>query len=222
MPKTISTPSQNSKSLIFTTFFLFCFNLFFAQNNLAISYGDKIDLSHIDNSTSFYIKGNNVAAHLKGNEINDYVFEKPGVYLIKVTEKKADKKADACRDIHLPKEITVNVSRIKMTFDPLNISFSAPITKNKETRGTTLTIPATIKTFDHLPAALNFTQVNTAGIGTNIIADLQSDEKQLSEGTHTLNYSLSGIVAENSYLMFDFIDANAKIQSVSLATAVKN
>jgi hypothetical protein len=220
MTKVISNFKQSPKNLLITFLLLSSFNTFFAQN-VTISYGEKINLGHVGRSTHFYISGNSKELHLKGTEINDHVFDKPGDYHVKVVNKKWHK-GDDCADLHLPDEITVKVSPVKMSFDAQKLSFSTPLVKNKQTKGTTLTIPVTIETFDHRPAPLNFSQVSSAGIGTTVTADLQSERTELPEGVHLLTYSLNGIATENSYLMFDFVDANARIQSVSLLTPVKN
>ena len=218
MPKLPLKSKQKKRMLITVVSFLF-FTVFYAQNKIVISYGQKIDLGNIAPDTHFYIKSTTDKIRLKGNKINDYSFSQPGIYQIEVKENAhAEKK---CQAVHLPKEILVEVSRVKMVFDR-NIVFSSPILKNKDTHGITLRVPVTIETFDHQPATLNTTPVNTAGIGTGIIASPDTNLRQLPEGNHMLQYALSGVVTENSYLMFDFIDPNANIQTIALTTPVKN
>ena len=211
-----------TKTILFSTLFLFCFHFISAQKTFSIAYNEKVNMGTVDSKTNFTINGAGKSVHLKGNEINEYIFSTPGDYQIKIQESKAHKKQDSCEDRHLPADITVTVSRVKMTFEAATMSFSSPIVKNKETKGTTLNIAARIETFDHLPATMNFTRVNTAGIGAEITADLNPEFRILPEGLHLLRYSLNGIISENSYLMFDFVDANAKIQSVTLVTPVIN
>jgi hypothetical protein len=220
MPKILLKFKQKNCRRI-TILFLLFFTSFYAQHKIVISYNEKIDLGKVDKNTHFYFVDGYDNIHLKGNEINNYSFTKPGIYNLKVEEKKSHSK-ESCTDIHLPSSILVEVSRVKMTFDGKNISFSAPIIKNKNANGIALKIPVSIQTYDHLSAVLNRTLVNSAGIGSSIIATLNTGVSELPEGTHTLEYALSGIVTENSYLMFDFVDANGKIQTVSLLTPVKN
>jgi hypothetical protein len=202
-----------------TIVLLLFFTQFFAQSNISIPYKSKIDIGAVAADAHFYITGNNLKIHLTGAAIKEYIFSSPGEYLVKVKEN-THPKNDCER--HLPTEIAVHVSRIRMTFDSKNISFSSPIRKNTETTGIILSIPVTIETFDHLPAPLNFTPVHSAGIATAITAVLNPEKRELPEGTHTLQYALKGIVTENSYLMFDFVDANAQVQTVSLTTPIKN
>lgn len=213
------------KSII-TILFLICFTSY-AQNipTITISFGENINLGEIEAETSFNISSESGSFQLNGNEINTYQFKKPGIYVLKTSDSSShteDEKNHICGKNHLPKEIKVIVSRIKMTFDSSKIAFSNPIKKNTETNGITMSIPVTIATYDNKPADLNFDQVNSAGIGTAIIAKLDDSYKKLPEGNHILKYALSGKVTENSYIMFDFVDANGKIQSASLLTRIEN
>ena len=220
MPKLILNFKLKNKVLITFYAMLFWTSLY-SQNRMVISYNEKIDLGEVSKGTHFYFFNDSHKIQPKSNEINNYIFSTPGVYTIKIEEKENHQKEN-CAERHLPKEIVVEVSPIKMIFDSNAISFSAPIIKNKSTEGIVLSIPVTIQTFDHRRAKLNMIKVNSAGIGTNITATLNNRFKELPEGTHVLQYELNGMVTENAYLMFDFIDANGIIQSVSLTKPVIN
>ena len=205
-----------------TILVLFLFNaLAIAQHSVDISFNESIDLGIVEGKTQFIITNGGKSTNVKGEKINSYKFEKPGTYQIKVIPDKAFEK-DGCGHDKFPHEITVNVSRIKMTFDAEKMLLSESIQKNKDTKGTVLSIPVEIKTFDHQPAKLDRTIVNSAGIGTAITANLQKDFNQLEEGKHLLQYDLNGVVNQNSFIMFDFIDANGKVQSIALQTPIKN
>lgn len=200
---------------------LFFYNFSFCQNEIKINYSESIQLTNVNDNTDFYITGENGKIHLKGNKINEYLFQKPGKYTVKVNEHSKLKKRD-CDHLSLPKEITVLVSRIKMSFDENNVAFSQPIRKKIETAGITMSIPVKIETYDKKPVKLNAAPVNTAGIGTTIVATLDENINELKDGTYILNYSLQGLVTQNSYLMFDFINVNNEIQSVALTTPIKD
>ncbi len=101
-----------------------------AQHSFNISYNESIDLGKIEDKTQFFITNANKSIKVKGDKINSYKFEKPGVYNIKVIHKEEIKK-EACEHNHLPDEIVVNVSRIKMTFDGSRMTLSEPILKQK-------------------------------------------------------------------------------------------
>jgi len=212
------------KSMKFTVLpllFLLFFNVAFSQQEIKISYNQSIHLSRVKSDTEFYISGMQLKAHLKGAEINKFIFEKPGKYNVKIKQH-VKAKANSCEHIDGQQEITVVVSRVRMTFDGNNIAFSEPIHKNVETSRITASIPVKIETYDNQPVSLDFTPVNTAGVGTNIVATLDKNTGELPTGIHMLKYSLQGIVTENSYLMFDFIDANKTIQTVALLTPIKD
>lgn len=220
MPKVLLKFKQK-KSFLFTALSFFFITSFYAQSQFHIAYNDKINLGNVNKNTRFYITSESEHIRLKGNEINDYHFSKPGIYTVKVEEKKTNHQ-ESCTEIHLPAAFQVEVSRIKMVFDEKSIEFSSPIIKNKSTEGIVLRIAVSIESFDHLPVVLNRSTVHSAGIGTNIVATLDANFKELPEGKHILQYNLNGVATENAYLMFDFIDANGNIQSVSLLTPVKN
>lgn len=203
-------------------FFLFFYTLVsFGQQKLNISYGESIYLKKVEETTKFHISSISSEVNLKGSQINEYKFETPGQYLIKIEQAKSNNEAN-CEHPLLPNEIQVNVSRIRMKFDENRIEFSQPIKKGIETTGIILSIPISIETYDNKPVALNYTSVTTAGIGTSITANLSKDYGELSVGEHIISYSLKGMVTENTYLMFDFADANNKVQSVALKSIIDN
>lgn len=203
-------------------FFLFFYTLVsFGQQKLNISYGESIYLKKVEETTKFHISSISSEVNLKGSQINEYKFETPGQYLIKIEQAKSNNEAN-CEHPLLPNEIQVNVSRIRMKFDENRIEFSQPIKKGIETTGIILSIPISIETYDNKPVALNYTSVTTAGIGTSITANLSKDYGELSVGEHIISYSLKGMVTENTYLMFDFTDVNNKVQSVALQSIIEN
>jgi hypothetical protein len=203
-------------------FFLFFYALVsFGQQKLNISYGESIYLKKVEETTKFHISSISGEVNLKGSQINDYKFETPGQYVIKIEHAKSNNVAN-CEHPLLPNEIQVNVSRIRIKFDGNRIEFSQPIKKGIETTGIILSIPISIETYDNKPVSLNYTSVTTAGIGTSITANLSKDYGELSVGEHIVSYSLKGMVSENTYLMFDFVDANNKVQSVALQSIIEN
>ncbi len=209
------------KSPFFQLLLLLFINAAFCQSEIKISYNQSIHLPRVKNNTEFFISGVQLNAHLKGEQINKFIFERPGKYKIKIKQHIKAKTA-SCEHDEKEQELTVIVSRIRMTFDEKNIAFSEPIHKNVETSKITVSIPVKIETYDNLPVSLDFTPVNTAGIGTNIVATLDKNTEELPIGVHILKYSLHGVVTENSYLMFDFIDANKTVHSVALSTPIKD
>jgi hypothetical protein len=194
----------------------------FGQSKLEISYNETINIKNVEESTTFTISSDYGNLILKGNEISTYKFKKPGIYLIKVDQKKEIHNEETCGHTILPSQITVNVSRIKMKFEGSKIEFSSPIKKNTETSGIVLSIPVAIETYDNKPIMMDLTLVNSSGIGSLITAALNDNFKQLPTGKHLISYNLNGAVSQNSYLMFDFIDANGRVQSISLQSPIEN
>lgn len=201
---------------------LFCFQMY-AQNSveMVINYGESIRLNGVQESAKFTISGENTAVILNGSEINSFVFDRPGNYKIEIAVKEPFTVGD-CSHPSLPKEINLLVSRTKMYFDGDKMQLSSPIIKNKDMEGTSLTIPVVVETFDHKPIVLNNEVVTVAGIGSTLTAKLIATTPELSEGLHVLSYRLSGKVSENAYLMFDFINAEGKIQSVAMRNPIQN
>jgi hypothetical protein len=193
----------------------------FGQSKYYISFNETITLKKIESNTTFTISSEFGTVNVIGDAINQYKFKKPGSYLIKVFQPKITSEEE-CNHPILPSEITVNVSRIKMKFDQSKLKLSQLIHKNTETSGIQLSIPVTIQTFDNNPVTIDLSPVNSSGIGTSITATLRDEFKQLSSGKHLLVYDLNGVATQNSYIMFDFVDANGKIQSVSLKSPIEN
>lgn len=192
----------------------------FGQSHLAISYNESLPIKNIEESTIFTISSDFGTTTLKGSQIYSYKFKKPGIYTIKVNQNAIHD--DTCSHNALPSQIIVDVSRIRMKFDGSKLNFSSPIRKNAETLGIVLSVPVTIDTYDDKPILMDFTPVKSAGLDTSITATLSEKFRQLPPGKHLIFYALSGVVNENSYLMFDFIDANGKVQSVPLQTPIED
>lgn len=190
-----------------------------AQSEFKISFNEKINLG--SKNENFVFRISESKSIIDGNLINDFVFKEPGKYIIIVEEKKKHK-SNECEHAKLPEKIIVNVSPYRITFDANTISFSQPIQKNKETAGTVLNISVNIETYNHQSAVLDSSPVISAGIGTSIIATLDKKFAVLTEGNHTISYLLTGKVTEKSYLMFDFVEPNGKIQSVALPNPIEN
>jgi len=217
MPKVLLKSTQK-KCYFFAALLVFFFTIVRAQDKIVITYGNQINLGDVPGDVQFEVQGPEFI-RLKGTKINQYSFDKPGIYSIKVHDKKHSE--SDCGRLHLPDEIKVEVSRIRMIFGS-SLTFSSPIVKNVDTQGIVLKVPVQIQTYDHLPAVLNQKPVASAGIGSNIVAHLKTKATELPEGQHLLEYVLSGLATENAYLMFDFVDANDQVQSISVLTPVKN
>ena len=80
MPNLILNFKQKKRILITVLAVLFL-NTLHAQNRILISYNEKINLGKVSKNTHFYFSNATDEIHLKGNEINNYTFSKPVVYM---------------------------------------------------------------------------------------------------------------------------------------------
>lgn len=182
-----------------------------------IYFGQKIDFGTIDNSVNWVVSnksGGTLPANLKGEEINDYVFEKPGTYEVKFIEIK--KHTEDCSHGAFDENMTVEVSAVKMVFDFPKIAFSEKIQKGRNSDNIIVSVPVNVSFAAGNSAKFNSPDVMVAGIGSEIIAKPLQKEIVLKEGTQILKYKLSGVAKEEAYLMFDFVDVNNQVQCYNL------
>ncbi len=211
----LNSVQKNSKAIIAIALFC-CFSSIFGQARYEIAFGEKININVTDFNSRFTISGPTGEIHLDGAAINQYTFQKPGNYTIKVAQSHNHSKE--CN--HLPQETTVKVHSVRMRFDARNLSLSAPIQKNKETDKIVVSIPVSIESYDHRAVKLNLATVKSAGIGSSIVAIPDTSLSELPEGKHTLRYTLQGIATQNTYLMLDLVDANGLVQSIALPSPI--
>lgn len=201
----------------------------FAQSNFGvkkpfkvISFGQKIEFGNIDNSVNWTISnksGGTSPVYLKGNEINNYVFEKSGSYEIRFSETK--KHSEECYHPAFDETMTVEVSAVKMIFDLSKVVFSDQIQQGRDCEGITVSVPVNI-TFQGQPnVKFSSPDINVAGIGSEIIAKPVQKEITLKEGTQIIKYNLSGVASREAYLMFDFVDNNNQVQCYNLPQIIK-
>jgi hypothetical protein len=191
------------------------------------SYGQALELGKLPDTIIWTITGSNGTVSGKGNTLNDYVFNEAGDYEISIQEN-AIKSAqpfeaqaeEDCTEPKWPSVIQLRVNAIKMTFYHAKLQLSADIRKGEDTRGITMSVPVTIETLVEQKLDYTYTTVNTAGIGTNIVAKLKVGTI-LKVGKQTLEYELSGVAEEEAYIMFDFTDINGKVQAAALKNLIK-
>ena len=209
------------KNYILIFILIFLNHISFAQNDINIAFGEKINLGNVQNETIFEIMSTKNNYKIIGNDINNFVFEIPDSYNIKVIENEKHNDNDCSHNI-IAENIVVKVSSSKIIFDENSISFSEQIHKNKATDGIILTVGVDIISYDQKKVRMNLSAVNVSGIGSAIIAKLDKKFALLPDGRHKISYNLSGIVTENSFLMFDFISPNGSFQSVSLLQPIND
>ncbi|MBC7641699.1 MAG: hypothetical protein H7174_05080 [Flavobacterium sp.] len=195
-------------------------NLIFAQAAIKIAFGESINLGNIPQNISFGINSKSDKFLVVGNNINEFIFKKPGLYQTKVLETSLT--IDVDEHGKIPENFVVNVDDSKIIFNQKSIKFSKPIRKNQETSGIILSIDVEIINFENKMVKMSTEIVKVSGIGSEIICSLNKKHQKLSSGVHTIQYYLSGKVSENAYLMFDFVNPNGTIQSISLLESIKD
>jgi hypothetical protein len=181
-----------------------------------ISFGEKIFFGNVDDTAKWTVintKENRIIS-LSGNQINNYIFEKPGSYEISFSENK--KHSDDCNHPQFPEKMLVKVNSVRMQFDFSKIDFSEKIQKGRDCENIIITVPVNITTKDNSSTSLSSPGLIIAGIGTTLTAKPLSQEVMIKDGVQFLKYQLSGTVNKDTYLMFDFFDFNNQVQTYNL------
>lgn len=192
------------------------------QADKVISYNEKIAFGNVESSAVWTInfKKNNNIVHLKGNEINDYVFINPGIYEINFLDNKKHDEHE-CNHSQFKEKMIIEVSPLKMTFDFSQITFSQPIQKGKNCDGIIISVPVNVTMIENNPTKFVVSNAVVAGIGTDLIAQPTEKEVTIKNGLQILKYKLSGTVNNETYLMFDFVDYNNQVQTFNLLEIIK-
>ena len=205
--------------LFINSFYSIAQNSFVSKNKepyKVITYGEKTAFGKIDNNAKWKIRNynENISIQLYGNQINDYVFEKPGTYEIDFSENNQNNE-DECSHAKFDATMIVQVSSTKMIFDFSKIKFSDKIQVGQSCDDIDIVVPVNFTTYDGNPVKLIIPNVVVAGIGSQIIAKPINSEIIFKNGIQAVKYQLSGTATQQAYLMFDFVDANNQIQSYS-------
>lgn len=197
----------------------------FSSNQKAdkvISYNEKIAFGNVESSANWIInfQNNNSKVFLKANEINDYVFQNPGTYEVNFLDNKKHVEQD-CNHSQFKEKTIIEVSPVKMTFDFSQISFSESIQKGKNCNGIIISVPINVEMIKESPTKFTVPNVIVAGIGVDLIAEPIEKDVTIINGVQILKYKLSGIVNNETYLMFDFVDYNNQVQTYNLLEIIK-
>lgn len=178
-----------------------------------ISFDEKIQFGDVENTAKWTITNSkdNIYVSINGNQINDYVFSKVGIYEIAYSD--TQKHSSECSHAQFENRMTIKVNPVKMTFDFTKISFSDKIQRGKNCEGIFITVPVNVVLKDTQSAVFVVPNVLVAGLGSEIIAKPVTSEVILKNGKQLLKYQLSGVATKEAYLMFDFVDTNNNIQT---------
>lgn len=181
-----------------------------------ISFGEKILFGDVESSASWTVLNttDKTTVSLNGSQINNYVFKTPGIYELSFFENKTFNKNE-CSHPLFDSKMTINVSPVKMTYDFSNISFSLKINKGQRCDGLEITVPVKFELAES-EKSITLSDFSVAGIGVDLIVTPVSKQIVVKNGVQYLKYVLSGIVNNETYLMFDFIDINNNVQTYNL------
>jgi hypothetical protein len=87
-----------------------------------ITYGESLQLVPIGDNVTWTISSLYGVVSGKGNALNAYVFDKPGIYQININENLVHK-LGSCNHKHLPEAIKLTVSGVKMIFHHNKLHF---------------------------------------------------------------------------------------------------
>jgi hypothetical protein len=179
-----------------------------------ISFGEKLDFGNFEDTAVWTIANEkeNVIKHLKGNEINGFVFVKPGIYEIKFIENKKHIE-NGCNHPSFNEKTIIKVCPLKMKFDFSTIKFSEIIVGEKELDNVEASVDFYFESYNNEDLTFKNPKLIVVGIGANIIGNASYEEITLTPGKNKITYILNGKATKESYIMFDFYDINNKIQS---------
>jgi hypothetical protein len=198
------------------------FNLQNQQFYKVISFGEKIEFGDIDSSISWTVSNskNNINISLRGNEINNYVFDETGEYDIHFQENKKHDE-ETCNHPMFAERFRIKVASVKLTFDFSKIQFSQKIEKSRSYSDLIITVPVKITTKDNSVTKLPAPGMSIAGLGVSLTGEPLEKEIVLANKIQLLKYKVSGIINEETYLMFDFYDFNNQAQTYNLPQIIK-
>jgi hypothetical protein len=178
-----------------------------------ISFGEKINLGKMEQSIVWTISSIDLGLQLdlKGNEINNYIFEKPGTYQITFVGSNHSNEEE-CNHVSFPELLVVKVSPIKMIFDFDSVQFQNSIESQVANVNTTVSLNVYFKSYTNTPILFSNGKVVSAGVGTTIQGQLLQPTT-LNLGNNRLVYQLEGSATKDTYIMFDFFDMNEQVQS---------
>ncbi|WP_125721692.1 hypothetical protein [Flavobacterium ustbae] len=219
------------RGVLFFLFFIFLSGLkSFAQNKSTIqdskfykviSFDEKIAFGNFESSTLWIITDlkDNSATTLQANEINNYVFQEPGEYVVTFRENK--KHTGECDHPLLPEKMHIKVEAVKLSFDFSKIKFSQNLQKGTNYSDLIISVPVKIATRNSFIKKLPAPAMSISGIGVELTAKALENEIFVNNPTQILKYKLSGLIAKETYLMFDFFDFNNQAQTYNLPQLIK-
>ncbi|HMR89321.1 MAG TPA: hypothetical protein PKD51_14265 [Saprospiraceae bacterium] len=180
-----------------------------------ITFGQKLTCINItDDLVTWEIKekvSGNVISSGNGATLHDYIFAMAGSYEVSL-DHHLFYDPNSCNHGSLPDLIEVIVSPVTAKYKFETITFSSQIQDNIATDGIQVTLDLEVALQDMSSYNFIIPPVMTNGTDTHIVATPLQEQVSLVNGINTLNFVLNGLVTRPSYIVFDFVDPNGKIQ----------
>lgn len=184
------------------------------QDTIRISFDSKLNFDAKELNYLFHFQDNGKDLNIKGQDINNYVFKTPGLYRIttqKINQKakyfsKLDNKnitAD-CSEIAFSEFFFVYVDSLRIVYQPESIETTKSICVNKPCDDISMYINVSIQNYNKTAILMPQLPIQSSGIGTEIIANLDSEYIKLLPGNHRIKYNLKGLAIFASHIQFNF------------------
>ena len=197
------------------------------QNTISISYEEKIKLGRLAENYEFKVQYLDSIFYIKKMAIDQFVFDKPGIYRIKTQEiietKYFGKKIESDEKPNLPVTFEVQVDSIKMNFLPETIVMNHPFLINHNMEYVLLTIDCEIR--NYYGTSINFNnkklKFKTSGIGSKVEGELFEVNRKGVSDIYSIIYQLKGKLNHSGYIQLDFEKLNGEIIPIGWNEEIK-
>ena len=213
---------------LFLLFPIFCKS----QDTTYLSFNSKLNFGEGKVNYSFHFSERDIEKTILNNDINQYVFKFPGLYRIETRSTKSktryfsklnpNQAETDCTELILPPVFYVYVDSIFIKYKAESINTTEPICKNNPSESISLFIDVEIINYYQRAVSMDMTPIISAGVSTDITANLSAKFKNLKPGLHTLQYHLSGMATMASYIQFDFRDYHGHTVPIGLKEMIKD
>lgn len=186
--------------------------------SLSISFEEaltnRILKSHDVDLTSWIITNSSDQTQLKsgvGESLFQFVFEEPGSYEIDFTIE-SHEHTDGCSHNDVPSKVYLNVNPSSINYLLEDVVLSNEIVGEESAEGISLAVPVEVKNFNNEVVTIP-SLVYASGVNTTIQGSVDENQQLLTTGNHTLIYRLTGSAVKDTYISFDFEDANGNMQT---------
>jgi hypothetical protein len=175
-----------------------------------ISFKESITIS-LDQDVTWIISDNNGKHIQSGNgSLNAISFPEPGTFTVHFQSKMSPGNTE-CDHAHPTSDLIVEVSPYHLTFDFSTMQFSRPLQAGS-LEGVNVSVECTYEHYENASSDLDALKVVGAGIGAEFSGS-PINTLSLKPGKHLITYSLTGSVAANTFIMFDFFDLNKQVKT---------